>query len=87
MPRKERVSAHLVNLLVLHPLLEAVSHSTKVSPEEDGDGDGHHWECDLPEQDIGSTVDGPHEVKVHTLGKRFGLDRDRRESGGRGRTK
>ena len=52
MPRKERVSAHLVNLLVLHPLLEAVSHSTKVSPEEDGDGDGHHWECDFPEQEI-----------------------------------
>jgi len=49
MLRKEGVSSHLVDLLVLHPLLEAVSHPTKVSPEEYGDGDGHHWERDFPE--------------------------------------
>jgi len=49
---KERVSAYLVDLLVLHPLLEASEHSTELCPEEYGDDDNHHWDCDLPEQDI-----------------------------------
>jgi len=80
-----RLSTHLVDLLVLHPLLEAPEHSTELCPEEYSDDDDHHRDCDLPEKDIRSSLDGPHEVEVHTLGQRYRLDRqERREKGERG---
>ena len=49
---KEQVGTHLVDLLVLHPLLETLKHSTELCPEEYSDDEDHHWYCDLPEQDI-----------------------------------
>ena len=67
-PGREQAGAHLIDLLVQNPLFEALEHTAELCPEEHSNDDGHHWECNLPEQDIGSSVDGPHEVEVHTLG-------------------
>jgi len=71
---RERAGAHLVDLLVQHPLLEAVEHSTELCPEEYSDDDDHHRDRDLPEEKIGVFVDGPHRGEVHTLCERCRLD-------------
>lgn len=86
--RRDRVGAHLVDLLVQHSLFETLEHSTELCPEEYGDDEDHHRDCDLPEQDIGFSVDGPHKIEVHTLDKHHQLDRrDRSGEGEKRRTK
>lgn len=62
--------AHSFYLLLLHGPLEALKRSPKLRPEEYGDGENHHRDRDLPEQEVGMLLDGPHGFKVHTLNKR-----------------
>ena len=72
MSGREQAGAHLVDLLVQNLLFKALEHTTELCPEEYNDDDGHHWKCDLPEQEIGMSVDGPHKLEVHTLGETTG---------------
>ena len=69
MSGREQAGAHLVDLLVQNLLFKALKHTTELCPEEYSDDDCHHWKCDLPEQEIGMSVDGPHKLEVHTLGE------------------
>lgn len=67
-PGREQAGTHLIDLLVENPFFEALEHTSELCPKENSDDDGHHRKCDLPEQDIGVSMDGPHKLEVHTLG-------------------